>query len=249
MRARTWGLIAIIALVLAAVLLGITLIGQRGSEAGPSATPTPTNETIIHSPSPSPFVTPTPAEPVTYTVQAGDTLSGIAEEHGVSLEALIAVNDLADPDVLSIGQTLIIPSEDSDAVSSPAPGETSDQAPEAGSGTVASPPTLTPSGPSLVEIGETMGIGDLEAEVIVLTNEGGTVNLEGWTLSSPDGGSFTFPPLTLFPDGTVWVHSTAGDDTARDLHWGRAEPAWREGELVTLRDGDGNVVDTYIVPE
>lgn len=249
MRARTWGLIAIIALLMAAVLLGITLMGQRGSEAGVSDTPTPTSEIIVQTPSPSPGVTPTPMEPVTYTVQAGDTLSGIAQEHDVSLEALIAVNNLADPDVLNIGQTLIIPSEDTDAAPPPAPGETSDQAPSAGTGTVASPPTLTPSGPSLVEIDETISIGDLEGETIVLTNQGGTVNLEDWTLSSPDGGSFTFPPLTLFPEGRVRIHSTEGDDTARDLYWGRTEPAWREGELVTLRDGDGNVVDTYIVPE
>ena len=249
MRARTWGLIAIIALVMAAVLLGITLIGQRGSEAGVSDTPTPTSEIIIQTPSPSPVVTATPMEPVTYTVQAGDTLSGIAQEHDVSLEALVAVNDLADPDVLNVGQTLIIPSDDADGTPPPAPGETSDQAPSAGTETVAILPTLTPSGPSLVEIGETISIGNLEGETIVLTNQGGTINLEGWTLSGPEGQSFTFPALTLFPESRVRVHSTAGDDTARDLYWNRTEPAWREGELVTLRDGDGNVVDTYVVPE
>lgn len=46
-----------------------------------------------------------------YTVKKGDTLWKISKAHGVSLEAVIAANpDLANPDVLSVGQVINIPS-------------------------------------------------------------------------------------------------------------------------------------------
>jgi len=46
---------------------------------------------------------------VWYTVQPGDTLTSIAEQHGVSLGALIQYNHLTDPDALLVGQVLIVP--------------------------------------------------------------------------------------------------------------------------------------------
>jgi hypothetical protein len=45
---------------------------------------------------------------VVYTVKAGDTLSGIAQRYGVSLEALRVANNIPDPDVLAVGQALFI---------------------------------------------------------------------------------------------------------------------------------------------
>ena len=44
-----------------------------------------------------------------YTVQAGDTLSRIAQRFGVSTNAIAQANGLVNPDNLSIGQRLIIP--------------------------------------------------------------------------------------------------------------------------------------------
>ena len=41
-----------------------------------------------------------------YEVQSGDTLSGIAAELGTSVDELVADNGIADPDFLSIGQSL-----------------------------------------------------------------------------------------------------------------------------------------------
>jgi LysM repeat protein len=52
--------------------------------------------------------TPT-ATPVTYAVQAGETLLGIAIRFGVSLEALQAANPTVEARFLSIGTVLIIP--------------------------------------------------------------------------------------------------------------------------------------------
>ncbi|GIV77158.1 LysM peptidoglycan-binding domain-containing M23 family metallopeptidase [Litorilinea aerophila] len=45
----------------------------------------------------------------TYTVVAGDTLAGIAERFGVSLESLIQLNGIQNPDLIQVGQVLLIP--------------------------------------------------------------------------------------------------------------------------------------------
>ena len=47
--------------------------------------------------------------PAEYMVVAGDTLGKIASERGLSVADLIAANELADPDLLYVGQSLIIP--------------------------------------------------------------------------------------------------------------------------------------------
>ena len=67
----------------------------------PTVAPTPT-------PTPRPRATPTPA-PEIYTVQAGDVLSTIADRFGVTVDDIVAENGLANPDVLAVGQELLIP--------------------------------------------------------------------------------------------------------------------------------------------
>jgi len=52
--------------------------------------------------------TPAPAASGTYTVQAGDTLSGIAARFGTTVAHLVALNRLANPNVLSVGEVLRI---------------------------------------------------------------------------------------------------------------------------------------------
>jgi LysM repeat protein len=48
-------------------------------------------------------------EMITYVVQAGDTLTEIAERFNVSVEAILEGNDIPDPDALGEGQELVIP--------------------------------------------------------------------------------------------------------------------------------------------
>jgi len=67
----------------------------------------------------APILTPTPdsphnlpsirTEPEQYAVQPGDTLGVIAQNYGVSLEEMIAANDLPNPNILEVGQILTIP--------------------------------------------------------------------------------------------------------------------------------------------
>jgi LysM repeat protein len=44
-----------------------------------------------------------------YVVKAGDTLSTIAAAHGVSLDTLLSINNLPNPNVLAVGQVLRLP--------------------------------------------------------------------------------------------------------------------------------------------
>lgn len=50
-----------------------------------------------------------PAGGETYTVQPGDTLFTIAQRFGTTISAIVAANNLANPNQLSVGQELIIP--------------------------------------------------------------------------------------------------------------------------------------------
>jgi LasA protease len=56
--------------------------------------------------------------PQVYTVVAGDTLSAIARRFGCDLQALIAANQLADPNALRVGQQLRIPTTEVVAIPS-----------------------------------------------------------------------------------------------------------------------------------
>lgn len=241
-------------IVSATVVLTIVLTGGCARTSAPSSsTPTSTpavagDDEATNIPTVLLPASPTSPPPLLYAVQEGDTLGAIAQTYGVSVEDLIAANDLADPNVLSVGQTLVIPVAGLHIPTSAPPLDLS----PAPSPTAAQPPTplptLTPSGPPLVEIGQVLGSGDVAAEVVVVRNRGGVVSLEKWTLSDVEGNIFTFPPLILFTDVDVRLHSTVGASTPKDLYWGRANPAWNGGELITLRDAAGEVVDTYIVP-
>ena len=66
----------------------------------------------------TPLPTPTP---FTYAVQAGDTLSGIAQRFGISLDVLVAANPDVSPNSMSIGTELKIPGSSADPASASTP--------------------------------------------------------------------------------------------------------------------------------
>jgi len=63
---------------------------------------------------------------VDYTVERGDTLGKIAREHGISLAELVEANDITNPNLIHIGQVLIVPGEagESEVIHVVARGET-----------------------------------------------------------------------------------------------------------------------------
>ena len=71
------------------------------------------------------------AQARTITVGAGDTLEQLAQQQGVSVEALMALNGIRDPRSLQIGQRLLVPHRSSPpAQAGPALGRLARQAPE-----------------------------------------------------------------------------------------------------------------------
>jgi len=102
---------AAIAIALATCLAALSACGDGEEKSTPTATVTPAaTATPRTTPEATPEATPSPT-PIrgTYEVQAGDTLSGIADQFGVDLETLAEANDIADPDLIYPGQVLIIP--------------------------------------------------------------------------------------------------------------------------------------------
>ncbi|MFZ2489797.1 MAG: LysM peptidoglycan-binding domain-containing protein, partial [Anaerolineae bacterium] len=49
------------------------------------------------------------AQGITHTVSAGETVMSIAQSYGVDMQELIELNNLADPSMINVGQTLLIP--------------------------------------------------------------------------------------------------------------------------------------------
>lgn len=97
-------------LLVAILLLSGCGDGLAATEA-PAPTPTPGARFLMPTPGPpatEPPLVPTP-EMLPYIVQEGDTLSDIAQRYGVDLDKLIEVNNLQDPNRLSVGQKLWIP--------------------------------------------------------------------------------------------------------------------------------------------
>ncbi len=81
-----------------------------GATFSPPAVPAPafTATPAPYTPPPTPTFTATP-DPTVYLVVPGDTLSRIAIQYGVSVEALQEENNILDPRTLQPGQRLVIP--------------------------------------------------------------------------------------------------------------------------------------------
>jgi LysM repeat protein len=114
------GVNAVISLVIS---IGVVLIANRPVLPGEVATPVTTGEVDVavtgqpqsvagegETGSPlQPASESTPVQSVTYLVEAGDTLSLIAEKFSVSLSDLMIANGLTNENFIQIGQELIIP--------------------------------------------------------------------------------------------------------------------------------------------
>jgi hypothetical protein len=109
--------------------------------------------------------------------------------------------------------------------------------------------TLNPQTDIAVKISSVVGAGTLNSEIVVVKFEGeGQLDLASWQLKDGNGNTFTFPKLTLYPNGAVQVHTTAGTDTVIDLYWGIGDAVWSSGENARLFDAQGNLRAVYRVP-
>jgi LysM repeat protein len=129
-RGRQWSVLAVLALLVYIMLASMfNVVSKEFSYAGPPPTRTPcASFTPTYPPQivelvPTPTATRVIAAPLrasgapayaqdgrlTYVVQPGDSLPDVAQHYGVSLQAVLHLNGLADPNGLAWGQTLIIP--------------------------------------------------------------------------------------------------------------------------------------------
>ncbi|WP_128375130.1 lamin tail domain-containing protein [Streptomyces cavernae] len=86
----------------------------------------------------------------------------------------------------------------------------------------------------------------LNREWVELTNNTRhAVNLDGWTLASEDGRTYTFDGFWLGGRATVRVHTGIGRDTRSDVYQDRRRYVWDDhSDTATLRNDRGRVVDT-----
>lgn len=88
----------------------------------PFATSTQSPQTVRTPEGLVPLTTPLPSPtPFTYQVQSGDTMSGIAEKFGVSLDSLLAANPEVPSNAMSVGTTIRIPSDPANPSGEPTP--------------------------------------------------------------------------------------------------------------------------------
>ena len=198
--------------------------------------------------------TPPPPEPtqiIEYRVKSGDTLGKIALNFDISIEDIMRLNGISDPDLISVGETLFIPTGPLPTFT-PIPPTTA--APTATSRPVTLTPSLTPTpspagNPAKSVIESVIAPGDLANERVIITRTGlGELSMAGWWIEDGNGHVYYFPQLNLFEGGAVFLHTTKGLDTATNLYWGLAEPAWQPGEALILRDEKGQERARYQVP-
>ena len=216
----------------------------------PSETPEATAAVVLATENP---IQAEPAETqmaeLTYSVETGDTLGAIAVKFNITVAEILDANEIPNPDSLVIGQVLIIrrPLVAPSTHTALPPDEI-----EADLESTAAAPTNTPeplTGESRVLIDSIIGVGDLASERVFLKRVGpGEISLTGWTLVADNGDDFTFPQLTLFENGAVFIHTREGQTTAVALYWELDHAVWSSGDTVVLIDDQGDVHNSFQIP-
>jgi len=100
------------------ILVALAAITSACFDSGSSSDDPPDDTTTLNSApvttaSTAPLTTTTSGraagEPLVYTVQEGDTLGLIASNFNTTVELLVEVNNITDPNALQVGEELIIP--------------------------------------------------------------------------------------------------------------------------------------------
>lgn len=215
-----------------------------------ASTPIPATTPIPQTQDAAPVPTSAPPTAIlqgeAYTVQAGDSLSGIATKFNVSIDALLEANNLDNPDFVFVGQVLFLPPG---AVEVPQPAAQvpiTDQSSDQSSDSRA---TAEPADSSGLQIARIDGVGDLVNEVVQIVNDSdAALNLQGWRIRYDGGPVYTFGNFPIFPGGSVRLHSTTGIDTSIDLYWRQSTSVWEPQQTAELVDNQGRLVAQFVIP-
>jgi LysM repeat protein len=222
-----------------------------------SAAPIPTIDPLLLPSVPAsstPTITVSPASDgcLRHVVQAGDTVSAIAQQYGVAINDIFVSNGIGETTILQIGDVLIVPVEGCAVPATPTPVPSATPVlPTATPFNLPPPgPTATPTATPLnvqVQITSVLAPGDINNEAIEITNLGDVIDLQGWRLMTMRGEIFRFPEFRFSTGSTLHVYSRRGSNTPAALYWGRDTAAWRAGETVTLTDSTGQERATFTV--
>lgn len=176
---------------------------------------------------------------ILHTLQTGEFPSSLAVTYGVSFLDIMAVNNLTEDDVrlLQVGSVLVIPLENCpiEAFINTLP-------------TITLPPTAV-NLETLVQIVEVKDINDINYEQVVIRNDGNAVDMTGWTLSDGQGNVYTFPNgRFLFSGASITINTRIGADTPIFFFWGRDLPVFESGDVVVLKNREGEVVSSLQLP-
>ena len=195
-----------------------------------------------------PTATPTPEPTLAlrpYEVGSGETLGEIALQFEVSVDQLLEINSLNNPDDLAIGMILFVPVTGSIAAT---PQDEIQSKSEQADEPKASHITIAPEN-SNIKIASIVGVDDLATEHIQIRSVSSeALPLEGWRLETNDGLVYIFPKITLFEYGAVDLYSRAGINSVVALYWGRSTPVFQSGDQAVIYDADGNVQAVYSIP-
>ena len=147
-----------------------------------------------------PIVTPVPTRrttPLNYTIRAGDSLSAIAAQYGISTATLMAANGITNPNLLTVGQIIVIPPPDLTTATTAVP----------------TPGTAVPPVVPILKINAILRTGSSPVgEMVILQNVGARINMKGWTLQDLKNQTYVFPDFVLESNAGVRIHTEAGLD-------------------------------------
>ena len=111
-QARLFGkaqLIGVLGVVVTS-LMPAAAAGQTATPRGPSDTQAPLTLEAVDSAAAEPAAPTSTRRKVTHVVRRGETLTSIANDHDVTLDAILEANpDISDPTGILAGQVIIIP--------------------------------------------------------------------------------------------------------------------------------------------
>lgn len=107
----------------------------------------------IHRLSTGPAGSPASSPDSTYTVVAGDTLDALAQRFATTVSALAAANHIADPNLIDVGQVLVVHGLTTADTSAPTPVASSSPASSSGSSTETTIPPPTTAAPTTAPAG------------------------------------------------------------------------------------------------
>jgi hypothetical protein len=241
----------------------VSLACVQCSTPPPPPTSTAPPDTATPTPTPRPSATRTPTSAPTpcgceYVTKAGDTLWGIADRFGTTVQAIKECNRIGG-DTIYAGTELRIPCEGGTGSPTQPPSPVHTPPPLSADDTPVVPTsTATPPPPATVVVNPTCSQFDapgddhynLNQEYVCLTNEGGLAASMGeWQLRDEYGATYVFPDFTLRADASVRVRTGCGQDALTDLYWCMNRAVWDNprygGDTVMLYDGRGNLVAKY----